>query len=279
MGGGYFGHKNIMAFSDFIYKGFCNEILSIKTGIDPVKQLAGRISAKLLTGSDFKLAGFVCPFYEIDETKLEQGFGAAISGIGNGCLENFPRYQKKFDKFLKFVLTLDNLFKGRMGLSLNILMGDTGVINARTLKTTDAGRSINENIKAYEVYMSGNYPSLKNLNVNFSCFSDMTGNYSGLGEQMSDLNEDGRKLDQKLVSFATNENVLQKVKSEQLESMRKRISKYESLGFMLNYGLAGMILRNLDTDILIGTDASGSYMNYLYHSFIKPEELLVIVPK
>lgn len=279
MAKGYFGYKNVVAFSDFIYKGFCNEILPLKTGIEPVKQLAGRISSKLSAGLDFKLAGFVCPFYEIDETKLKEGFGAAISGIGNGCLEDFPRYQKKFDKFLKLILNLDEFFRGRMNLNLNILMGDTGVINARTLKTTDAGRSINENIKAYEIYMSSNYPSLKNLNVNFFCFSDMTGNYSGLGEQMSDLNEDGRKLDQKLVSFATNENVLQKVKNEQLESMRMRISKYESLGFMLNYGLAGMILRNLDTDILIGTDASGSYMNYLYHSFIKPEELLVIVPK
>lgn len=279
MGGGYFGYKNVMAFSDFIYKGFCNEILPVKTGIDPVKQLAERISQKLAIGADLKIAGFVCPFYEIDETKLEQGFGTAISGVGDGCLENFPRYKKKFDKFLKFVLTLDSLFKGRMGLSLNILMGDTGVINARTLVTSNTNEIINRNVHAYREYMENNYLDLRGLEINLSRFSDMTGGYLSLGEPLSDLDEDGRKLHQVLVSFATNDDILQKVRNEQLESRRKGISIYEPSGFMLNYGLAGMVLRSLDTDILLGTDAPGSYMNYLYHAFIKPEDLFVIVPK
>lgn len=279
MGRGYFGYKNVVAFSDAVYQKVRGEILPLKTGIDPVDQLAGRISRKLSVRSSLEIAGFICPFYEIDETKLEYGFGTAISGIGIGGLEDFPRYQRKFDKFLKLVAIINQVFDGRMNLSLKVLMGDTGVINAQTLKVTDAKRSINENIKAYKAYMGSNYPSFKNLNINFSRFSDMAGSYLGLGEPLSDLYEDGRKLYQKLVSFATNKNVMQKVKNEQLEITRKGISIHEPLGFMLNYGLAGMILRNMNTDILIGTDAPGSYMNYLYHAFIKPEDLFVIVPK
>lgn len=279
MGRGHFGYKNVVAFSDAVYQKVRGEILPLKTGIDPVDQLAGRISRKLSVRSSLEIAGFICPFYEIDETKLEYGFGTAISGIGIGGLEDFPRYQKKFDKFLKLVAIINQVFDRRMNLSLKVLMGDTGVINARTLKVSDAEQTIDENIKVYETYMHNNYSNLRNLNVSFIRFSDITGNYSGLGESLSDLNEDGQKLHKEQVTLATNRNVLRKIKNEQLESMRKGISVYEPFGFMLNYGLAGMILRNMNTDILIGTDAPGSYMNYLYHAFITPEELLVIVPK
>lgn len=241
--------------------------------------MAGRISARLSTGTDLKLAGFVCPFYEIDETKLGKGFGAAISGIGVGSLENFPRYRKKFDKLLRLVSVLNELFEKRMGLSLTVLIGDTGVIQPQPINISRARSVIGKNIDAYKKYMINNCLGIKGTKVNFCRFSDLTGSYLSLGEPLSDLYEDGERLHNQFVSFPVNENILQKVKNEQLESSRKGISIYEPAGFMLNYGLAGMALKNSGTDILIGTDTSGSYMNYLYHSFIGSEELLVVVPK
>ncbi len=158
-------------------------------------------------------------------------------------------------------------------------MGDTGVINARTLVNKDTDNLINNNISAYKNYLMERDPTLEGLQINISRFSDLTGGYFGLAGPLSDLVEDGKKLHNKSISLEVNQEVLRKVTDEQLESTKKGVSIYESSGFMLNYGVAGMILRNLGTDILIGTDASGSYMNYLYHSFIKPEELFVVVPK
>ena len=52
---------------------------------------------------------------------------------------------------------------------------------------------------------------------------------------------------------------------------------YETYGFAYNYGLAGLVLRQKNIDLLIGTDKPGSYMNHLYHTFIQPDQLFVEV--
>lgn len=226
-----------------------------------------------------KIAGFVCPFYMLDETKLNQGFGVAVSGIGTGQLEKFPRYQNKFDKLLKIAVLLNNLFGTRIHLELEILMGDTGVINANKFIDKDSDKYIERNIDSYKKYMSNNYSKLSAIKINFSRISDKTGSFYGLSRPFSDLVEDGKKIKEGTVSFYTNGDVMKKVENDQMAVIGKGGSVYESLGFMLNYGIAGMILRNNGTDILIGTDSAGSYMNYLYHSFIKYQELFVVVPK
>ena len=64
-----------------------------------------------------------------------------------------------------------------------------------------------------------------------------------------------------------------------LERRNYRHAMAEPYGFALHYGLAGVALKQHQTDIVIGTDPAGSYLNFLYHMFLSDKDLLVVVPK
>jgi hypothetical protein len=260
---------NPRVLAERLYNGILNDIEPLKYSVDPVNQLTERLSRMILKSDRrFRIAGFVCPFYKMDEQKLDEGFGEAVKGIGLGCLEEHPRYQSKMDRLLKITDKVAMIFRGEAEVELTILLGDKGIINAN--KMDDKGRLmeiINQNLDAYRKYHASH--SNKLVRVNIDLFSAYTGCYYEVGQPLSDLTEDGEKLMNGSVSFFMNE----RVKRGLVSSLRIK----ERYGFALNYGLAGMILR--DREMVIGTDKPGSQLNYMYHTFIRNEDLFVVVPK
>jgi hypothetical protein len=228
-------------------------------------------------GRLIKIVGFICPLYEIDESKLDQGFGSAIVSIGSGELREFPRYERKFNRFISLVSSLQEFLKGRFDVELDIIMGDKGVVNADNLRE-GLGRISGGNMDSYERYLRTHYPEVYGVSC-LRLISDLVTHFPEIGGQFSELAEDGRNMSEGKYGFDINGNVAIKIQNELVEARKKGLSEYEVLGFVLNYGLAGMVCRSNGVDVLVGVDQPGSYMNYLYHTFINPKDLFVLVPK
>lgn len=250
----------------------------MKYGVDPVEQFKTIFQEmyslqSLRQDRKLRISGFACPLYSIDESKLGMGFSQAVTGIKKGNIEEFPRYKRKFDRLIGLANKMAEVFGGRAQIYLDVIMGDKGVINADELgKKCDLSALIQDNIAAYQNYLC----LLKveqTVNIQFLRVTEI------VGGEITDLCEDGKKLEEKSQGLFRNEKVFAKVDNERLNNLKNGKSGNEPLGFALNYGLAGFALVSMGVDALIGTDMPGSYLNYLYHAFIKPEDLLVMVPK
>lgn len=246
--------------------------MPLHTGVDPVDQLATRISQKFFFGESFKIAGFVCPFYEYDEQDN-------VIGIGIGDLERFPFFRQKFDRFVGLANNLSELLREKLNLNLQVIMGDVGIVEGKKLDTLlDVEERIISNIGSYQSYLHSKFQRLVGLSISFERVSHLLGVYM-VAHPFSDIDTDGQFYRNGEIQIKENLIVFRKVADESKEIRKKGGNPNRAYGFALDYGLAGLALRNNGTDVLIGTDVAGNYRNYLYHAFMDPEDLLVLVPK
>lgn len=227
----------------------------------------------------FHIAGFVCPLYEMDENLLDKGFGEAIIGIGEGSIDEYSRYKEKIDRLLRTLESIHQTISPYIPVEIDFLMGDKGIINVNQIaQHQDIAQSISCNIESYRSYIESQGVQIGKYQL--GCISDYTSHLPEIGKPSSDLHADGSLYFANKDSFPLNERVDRIITHELLHRRGGRGEQkqfYEPLGFALNYGVAGVALRQHDVDMIIGIDKPGSYLNHLYHTFLNPEDLYMEV--
>lgn len=273
-----------------VYAGLRPVLAGFHYGIDPLEQLAERLSARHFEGATFSVAGLVCPLYLTDPARIEDGFMYAIQGVGTGDLEAYPRYRSKFDRLLGFYRRLGELLPDSFPIKLTVLMGDVGVIGATAHQDkADLERRVSDNMKSYQQYLSTKAPDAKGR-VQFTRLSEFTSEYAGFAPALGDLYEMGQWFtqansslpgDESAISFPhLNTGVVDQIRYQEVGLASKGYPEAlsEPAGFGLAYGIAGLALHHAGTDLLVGTDPPESYLNHLYHLFMEPTDLFVLVP-
>ncbi len=264
-------YRNPVALSDAVYRRIVRDIVPLKTGVDPVMQLASRLSTRLTRKESIRVAGFICPFYEYDDEDK-------VTGIGRGGLKEHDLFNKKFSRLTGLAEKLKDALGQDLPVQLDVVMGDTGIAD-RTKMGDNFEKVMRENVCAYRDSFA---ESGIQLQAKFMQFSQIIGGYGSLLKSGSDLMEDGRLLTEDNVSFYMNPGVSEKLQNTYREYRSKGISHNIAAGFALNYGIAGLVMRQRGVDIFIGTDfpnTAGHFRNYLYHTFMNSGDLLVFVPK
>lgn len=229
-----------------------------------------------------RLAIFTCPLYLIDEGRTDGGgYGESVKGVVSGSLKKHKRYKMKVDRSLRLTGKLYDLFESDFGLETELIFGDKGVINANRQSPSHLRDVFYKNKIEYLKYISKNGSG---MNVDVFRSIDVSGllaqsgiGFGDLGKSGSDLVEDGVMFANGSVTFNVNSKVMSQIYDE--SSHNEGDARFEPYGFGLNYGMAGLALRSRGVDIVIGSDKPGSYLNYLYHTFMDPNDLMVLVPK
>ena len=158
------------------------------------------------------------------------------------------------------------------------------------MEEVDVYELMGRGIDAYREYFEQRAPPELIGRVRFMRLSEVVGQLLNPAIPYEDLHlagavfsqGQGRLGEQGYVDFGcVNERVLKAVRDQQLMLLGKGYGEAltEPAGFALAYGVAGLGFRQQDVDVLMGTDGPGSYLNYLYHAFMDPRDLLVMVPK
>ncbi|MBP9702558.1 hypothetical protein KBD69_02625 [Candidatus Woesebacteria bacterium] len=273
---GYFGY------AQKAYKELLPAVHPMKYGVDPVHQLAEIISRKRFERDDFKVAVFVCPLFLIDEKKLAAGFSSAITDVAVGTIDAFPRYKHKFDKAIALIREIKSVLMGALPVHIELILGDTGLPNGELLgRKHNLNIMLSDNLLEYGQYLLRKDRSIFNASDHYM-ISELTAQYrvGDFAQKGSDLVEDGKIMRSGDIQFGhLNKDVARKTYDEARHKRGRGESEYESYGFHLNYGLAGLALRSRGVDLIIGTDPETSYMNYLYHAFMDPKDLMIVVPR
>ena len=248
------------------------------------------------SGRKLHLAGFICPLYVSGDTDT-LSFTEDSKLIGNGRLKEYPFFERKFIRLLNLVTQIEIVFGDKVGIEFDVVMGDRGVIGANKLKTEGVSLSgvVEENLIAYQEYLSQANFDLNRTEIRFLYASELFASVlPEASEPFSDVVEDGKKLfvPSRVMSTSVSRSGREKIEFEyynpkvfnQVGNQAVRLigegqAMYEPFGFALNYGLAGLAMLQRNVDILIGTDPPGVYLNYMYHAFMPPKDLIVMVPK